>query len=132
MFAPTDPAYGPDYKVTPHFSLGELWCPCCHAFNLTNLTRLCRRLEVARGSFGPMTIGSGFRCPLHNLEQGGRLMSRHLEGLAADIAVYTDGDRFRLMVALLNAGFRRVGVMKNAIHADVGETLVNVLWTYYK
>ncbi|MBN2464378.1 peptidase M15 [candidate division WOR-3 bacterium] len=132
MFAPTDPAFGPDFRVTPHFTLGELWCPCCHTFNLTNLTRLCRKLEVARGSYGPMTIASAFRCQLHNLEQGGKLMSRHLEGLAADIAVYTDGDRFRLMAALLNAGFRRIGVMKNAIHADVGETQVNVLWTYYK
>ena len=69
---------------------------------------------------------------MHNLELGGKLMSRHLEGLAADIAVYTDGDRFRPMSALLNAGFKRIGVMKTAIHADIGETQIPVLWTYHK
>ena len=132
MYAPTDPAYGPDYKVTPHFTLGELWCPCCRTFNLTNLTRLCRKLEVARGSFGPLSIASAYRCQMHNLEKDGKPMSRHLDGLAADIAVYSDGDRFRLMVALLNAGFCRIGVMKTAIHADIGETQVALLWTYYK
>ena len=78
-----------------------------------------------------MEIASGFRCQMHNLEVNGARFSRHMDGKAADIKVFTDGDRFRLMQALLKNGFRRIGIGKTIIHADIDESAVPVLWTYY-
>ncbi len=125
------PSPNEDYFLSPHFTLRELWCPCCHGVHLTNLRRLCARLELVRSAYGPMEIASAYRCAMHNHELGGKFDSRHLDGLAADIKVCSDSDRYRLMQALLANGFRRIGVMKNAIHADIGESLRPVLWTYY-
>ena len=54
-----------------------------------NLVRLCEeileplRLEVGR----PVTISSGYRCPLLNTIIGGSRMSAHTMGRAADIKV---------------------------------------------
>ena len=120
-----------DYPLTKHFRLGELWCPCCHGVNIGNLRRLCLQLEFVRADYGPIEIASGFRCTLHNLEVRGRTFSRHLEGKAADIKVWTDGDRFRLVHALLKHGFRRIGIGKTIIHGDIDESAVPILWTYY-
>ncbi len=120
-----------DYPLTKHFRLGELWCPCCHGVQISNLRRLCLKLECVRSGYGPMEIASGFRCHLHNMEEGGRTFSRHLVGKAADIKVWTDGDRYKLVQALLKNGFRRIGIGKTIIHADIEESTIPVLWTYY-
>jgi uncharacterized protein YcbK (DUF882 family) len=120
-----------EFRITPHFRVAEMWCPCCHHLDMQNIRELCARLEKARKLFGPMQINSGYRCLVHNLEVNGAQFSRHLDGKAADIKVLTDGDRFKLVQALLVNGFRRIGIGKNIVHADIDDTSFPVIWTYY-
>lgn len=92
---------------------------------------MAERLEPVREAFGPVLISSGFRCPDHNARKGGVLFSQHLAGLAADIACTGDGDRYTLVMALLDNGFKRIGIAARHVHADIGTITGPVIWTYY-
>ena len=51
-----------------------------------NLNRLADYLDTIREKYGkPISISSGFRCPLLNQAVGGVVNSQHLKGLAADL-----------------------------------------------
>jgi zinc D-Ala-D-Ala carboxypeptidase len=78
-----------------------------------------------------MTIVSGFRCVANNAKQGGAKNSQHLIGLAADILVTSDAHRHLLISALLAFNFKRIGIGKSIIHADIGTITGPVIWTYY-
>jgi len=118
-------------RLTDHFALDEFRCPCCHDVNEAAARALATRLEEVRLEFGPMRIESGFRCPRQNEHVGGRPFSQHLVGLAADIQCTDDADRYRLMMLLLSLGFKRLGIGKTIIHADIGTITGPVIWTYY-
>jgi len=72
------------YRVE-YFQPAEFICPCCHggraAVSLVYNLDLLRRAWAA-----PIRVNSGYRCEKHNREVGGVPPSRHLLGLAADIA----------------------------------------------
>ena len=119
--------------MSEHFSVAELACRCgCGKANATD--KLLGMLEAARSIYGlPMRILSGTRCFAHNEAVGGKPSSAHLTGEAADIYCGTSLNRFKLMKALLSAGFNRIGVSFKGlfIHADVSGTLPqDVLWGY--
>jgi uncharacterized protein YcbK (DUF882 family) len=92
--------------------------------------RLAEALELVRHDFGPCHITSGYRCAKHNAARGGKANSQHLIGLAADIAVCNDGDRFALVLALLEHSFRRIGVANSYVHGDIGTVSGPALWVY--
>jgi uncharacterized protein YcbK (DUF882 family) len=118
-----------DKKITQHFSLSEFRCKCgCGGVNEAAATALALALENTRLHYGPILIASGFRCPAYNAAVGGKPGSMHLLGLAADIPVYSDSDRFRLLDALLYS-FDRIGIGKSIVHADIGAPH-GVAWTY--
>jgi uncharacterized protein YcbK (DUF882 family) len=78
------------------------------------------RLDYARGLAGvPFNINSGYRCTVHNKSVGGSSTSSHLNGTAVDIKAVTDYTRFRILASLLSVGFKRIGIRKDFIHADV-------------
>jgi uncharacterized protein YcbK (DUF882 family) len=78
-----------------------------------------KRLDKARELAGvPFVITSGFRCPKHNKEVGGKPNSAHLRGLAADIAVADNETRYQIIYGLIKAGFKRIGIGKGFIHVD--------------
>lgn len=120
-----------DLQLTPHFNLSEFRCRCCGEVNELAARRLASRLELAREFAGPLTIVSGFRCPSHNTACGGKPTSQHLVGLAADILVVSDGHRYQLVKALLDSGFRRIGIGESFVHADIGDVPGFAIWTYY-
>lgn len=68
------------------------------------------------------SITSGFRTPEHNAEVGGVKDSAHLTGEAADIACVNSMRRMRIIKALLNAGFKRIGIAPDHIHCDISTT----------
>ncbi len=76
------------------------------------------KLQLARNSYGSMKINSGCRCIKHNAVVGGKPTSSHLIGWAADIAYAGSRRRFRLLKALLDAGFHRIGIGEEFIHVD--------------
>ncbi len=71
-----------------HFQLSEGACRCGH--HNYHLWSIMNRLDNVRENLGhPMTVNSGYRCPLHNASAsvGGVANSRHIYGDAADISV---------------------------------------------
>lgn len=81
---------------------------------------LVAKLDSARGMAQvPFVITSGLRTKDSNTEVGGVENSAHLSGLAADIRCVDSSARFKMIKALLMAGFNRVGVYKAHLHVDI-------------
>jgi len=89
-------------------------------------------LDEARDIAGiPFRINSGFRTPKHNKKVGGSSNSSHLRGRAADIACTHSSQRFRIVAALIAAGFNRVGIASSFIHVDNDNVKTpGVAWLY--
>jgi len=77
------------------------------------------RLEFARLiSDTPYSLSSAFRCHEHNRDVGGKEDSAHPEGFAVDIRTPNSRSRFKVLRGLIKAGFTRIGIYENFIHAD--------------
>lgn len=76
-------------------------------------------------------IESGLRSKEKNAQVGGVPNSAHLEGIAVDLVCKTSVDRNRILKALLQVGFNRVGIGDTFLHADISKTLPqDVIWLY--
>jgi uncharacterized protein YcbK (DUF882 family) len=95
---------------------------------------LVQKLDTARGIAGfPFPIISGKRTLDRNEDVGGVENSSHLTGEAVDLSCPDSVKRMKMVKALLEVGFNRIGINKTSIHADISKTLPqNVIWTYYK
>lgn len=100
-----------------HFSIDEFRCSCCDKEEMreSTLTMLDKAREIAGV---PFVITSGYRCEEHNRNVGGSPTSSHLYGWAVDIQAQGDRNRFAILQGLVKAGFTRIGIAKNFIHAD--------------
>jgi zinc D-Ala-D-Ala carboxypeptidase len=93
-------------------------------------------LDDARAIAGiPFNITSGYRSEKINKLAGGVENSSHLVGKAADIAVRSGEERLIIIMALIQVGFRRVGVSQGFIHTDndsisMGGKKPDSIWTY--
>jgi uncharacterized protein YcbK (DUF882 family) len=92
--------------------------------------QLVSRLEHARGfSKTPFIITSGYRTPIQNQSAGGVMHSSHTKGLAVDLSCRMSHARYRMVSGLILAGFNRIGLYTNHMHADMDESLPqDVLW----
>ena len=90
------------------------------------------KLDLARELSGvPYVINSGYRTPQHNREVGGTPDSSHLTGWAADIRAHSSNRRLLVVKGLIEAGFNRIGVGQNFVHADFDPSKSgNVMWLY--
>jgi len=86
------------------------------------------KLDSARDVAGiPFTITSSYR---EDPDPTDDENSAHYEGLAVDIRAPDGYSRFRIVNALLAAGFLRIGVYDRHVHADVDPNKpAPVLWT---
>lgn len=93
--------------------------------------KLVGMLDDARDRAGvPFVITSGKRSHDANLAAGGVEDSSHLRGLAVDIQCLDATIRFFMLVGIVQAGFRRIGIYDRHIHCDCDESLPqNVIWT---
>ena len=91
------------------------------------------RLDRARELAGiPFVINSAYRSVDYERSKGRSGEGAHTRGRAVDIRCSTDRNRYKIILALLTAGFCRIGVGKTYIHADDDTTRSqNVIWTYY-
>jgi len=114
-----------------YFKRSEFKCPCCGLEN-TSDSHLAM-LDDAREIAGvPFVISSGCRCVEHNKEVGGKIGSEHLTGHGTDIVADNSHHRLRIVIGLLGAGFRRIGIGKDFIHAGSSILLPSeVMWLYY-
>ena len=86
-------------------------------------------MEIALGR--TLIYNSGFRCEECNKKAGGVKDSAHMRGKAVDIKCNTSGERFVLVKAALEQGFKRIGIGKRIIHLDVDGSLPQkVAWLY--
>jgi zinc D-Ala-D-Ala carboxypeptidase len=75
-------------------------------------------LDRAREIAGvPFVINSGFRTEAHNRAVGGSPNSSHKRGYAADIRTSPE-TQTRIISALREAGFKRIGIYRTFVHAD--------------
>lgn len=79
----------------------------------------------------PFIINSAYRSVEYEKSKGRSGNSQHTKGLAVDIRCVTNAQRYRIVAALLVAGFRRIGIGTNFIHVDDGyPSSEPIIWTY--
>ena len=90
-------------------------------------------LDAAREFAGiPFVLNSAYRSREWELSKGRTGTGAHTSGHAVDIRFNSDANRLKIIMALLTAGFRRIGIGKTYIHADNDPTKIkNVIWHYY-
>ena len=118
--------YGRDYKLSEHFTLGEMACKGGSDTVLVS-EELIAMLEKLR-AYGGFTIhiNSGYRTEKYNRSVNGVDGSKHCEGLAADCVVYKDGKRQDPKVISCLAqtlGFKGIGRMNTAVHLDMANRI---------
>lgn len=92
------------------------------------LIKLNRAREIAGFAFVPV---SGFRTVEHEKKMGRPGTSAHTKGRAVDLLCLNSIARMRMVKALIDAGFKRIGVATTYIHADDDpEKILDVMWTY--
>jgi uncharacterized protein YcbK (DUF882 family) len=114
-----------------YFSESEFKCNGHVCYDLMS-PELLKKLDLARGIADvPFFITSSYRDKETNDRVGGSKKSAHLRGNAVDIHCENSYHRFKIIQALLDAGFTRIGIASTFIHADVDEELTDsVIWTY--
>ena len=88
-------------------------------------------LDEAREFAGiPFVINSAYRSPEHPLSIKNP-SSSHIKGLAVDIKATDSKTRFKIVKALIEVGFTRIGIADTFIHVDLDlNKTQNVIWTY--
>lgn len=89
------------------------------------------RLDIARHLYGsPITLTSAYRSSEWDKSKGRTGTGSHTKGLAVDIACTDLRKRYMLVNALLRAGFFRIGIADNFIHADIDTSKKSAIWIY--
>ena len=115
--------------VSRNFSKSEVSCPDCGLF-IENLDHISRR-QLMRDIYGKsMKVTSSCRCKKHNEEVGGKDTSSHLKGVADDISASNATEKFLIVKAAMDAGFKRIGVGNTFVHVDSDDSKPSCMWTY--
>lgn len=112
-----------------HFNKGtrdEFACKCGCGRGIRNMDHeFLGMIDDARDRAGfAFSIKSGYRCPAHNTNVGSTSIN-HVSGKAVDIVCYNSVTRLKMIQALLDAGFRRLGLHASFIHADSMDRVEN-------
>lgn len=104
--------------------------PACSLQNMKQSTM--SKLDTAREIAGiPFVLNCAFRSSIWDKTKGRSGTGAHTLGQAVDIRCNSDKNRFRIVDALIKAGFKRIGIAKTFIHADDSEKhSQEVVWLY--
>lgn len=108
---------------------------CTPSCSLQDMSQaLMLRLDNARYMAGiPFVLNSAFRSVAYEKSKGRTGTSSHCKGLAVDIRCNSDANRWKIVKALIDNGFTRIGIGKTYIHADIDtQKTQEVIWHYYK
>ena len=119
---------GQTYDIK-HFKTHELMCKCGCGKSDVNY-KFLQMLDFARGIADvPFVLKSVIRCRTHNRNEGGVKNSEHVEGYGADIRAVDSSKRYKILKALFEVGFNRIGVYKTFIHVGMSPNKPNnVVW----
>jgi zinc D-Ala-D-Ala carboxypeptidase len=111
-----------------YFKPDEFACKCGCGDRIMDAIFL-GMLDNAREYAGvPFIINSGKRCEKHN-KTCGSTSDNHPSGRAVDIKCLYGPDRLKIVMGLIRAGFRRIGIRKDFIHADTMDEIES-MWLY--
>ena len=116
----------------PNFSQTD-FDTCSPPCKLSDMNELFMdRLQEARTISGiPFILNSAYRLLEHELAQGRKGTSSHTKGVAVDIAYKSGSECWKIVEALLFAGFTRIGIAKSFIHVDYDQDKPKeVMWGY--
>ena len=90
------------------------------------------RFDKAREIAGiPFVVNSAYRTEQHEKNMGRTGTSSHITGRAMDIACNDSVSRWKIVQALQQAGFNRIGIARTFVHADDDpDKAGNVIWVY--
>jgi len=101
---------GPELDMWKFFTPKELACRCCGKLLIQE--PFYDRLVACRIVAGiPFIVNSGFRCLVHNMNEGGSKSSSHMFGWAADIAIGGSRDRYIIVNAAMSVGITTIEVL---------------------
>ena len=113
------------------FSLSEFDSPDAKGSGENMQDSTLQMLDKARALAGiPFVINSGFRTQSHNEAVGGVADSAHARGYAVDIRCRDRANFETVVLALIVAGFKRIGTHHNYVHADNDPDQKVATWLY--
>lgn len=106
-------------RITPNFKSEEFTCKCGCGGNKINW-KFVERLQVLRYKLKvPITITSGYRCPVHSVRVGGSATDAHTKGFAADIQA-KGYKAEQIAKAAAELGFGGIGIIDDyTVHVDI-------------
>jgi hypothetical protein len=118
-----------------YFTLDEFDSPDIARSGLKFKESALRKLVTARKMARvPFVLTSAVRSFAYNKEVGGVSDSSHLidNASAVDISCECESsvNRLKIVVALLDAGFRRIGIAETFIHVDDDKNKSKCMWVY--
>ena len=115
-----------------HFKESEFnrCSPSCSLQDMQQAT--IDKLDKARDIAGiPFVLTSAYRSPQHDKSKGRSGTGAHTLGHAIDIRCNDSASRYKIVLALQQAGFTRIGVANSFVHADDSpKHAQDILWTY--
>lgn len=122
-------------KITAKYFSESEFKRCTPSCSLQDMSQaLMLRLDNARQMAGiPFVLNSCYRSVAYEKSKGRTGTSSHCKGLAVDIRCNSDANRWKIVKALIDNGFTRIGIGKTYIHADIDtQKTQGVIWHYYK
>lgn len=118
--------------TSKHFSEVEfLRCnPSCSMQDMDQ--RIIDMWDAVRDKTGiPLRLNSAYRSAAHERTRGRTGTSAHTLGKAMDIACNSGSTRMKIIKAMIEVGFTRIGIGNTFIHGDCSfNHAQNVMWTY--
>ena len=111
--------------ASAHFSFSEVACRCGGIYDscprIWQKRSAFRMMEGYRSKSGePLNVESGCRCPSHNVAVGGSQTSRHLKGLACDVAPHFSVSTVKSWRVATHIGYGSVS--RKVKHIDMGSS----------
>ncbi len=107
-----------DKMASKNFTVAELACKCCGVYGMQ--TQFILNLQKLRDLYQrPIIPTSAFRCPKHNKEVRGEKHSYHMQGLAIDIHVVSESERYQLVGCAFEIGFTGIRIDGAFVHLDM-------------
>ena len=114
-----------------YFTHSEFDSPDAPGSGKNMCTDFLAMLDNARHIAGiPFKINSGMRTLAHNRSLGSKDTSSHIKGCAADVHCNNSVNRSKIVAALIQAGFRRLGIAETFVHVDCDNDKPNAIWLY--